>query len=87
MKILKHPDTKWTYKTTCPNCTAELEVEKPDVKFSHYSGDYFREPAYDIWQANCAVCSSGITIPAENIPKAVQFEIKKKTNIGGPLDR
>lgn len=80
MKILKHPDTKWTYKHTCANCTAELEVEKPDVKFKYFDGD-FREVGYDTWTATCAVCNNDFNIPLESIPKAVQFEIKKKINL------
>jgi hypothetical protein len=77
MKVLKKPDTNWSYKYTCTNCTAELEIEKTDIKNSHYPGDCRGEPAYDSWSTNCPICSKGISIPENAIPKAVQVEIKR----------
>lgn len=75
MKILKHPDTKWSRKHTCTNCTAELEIEKDDLRFTHYDGDY-REQAYDSWYSHCPICSDPINISGKDIPKAVQVEVK-----------
>jgi len=92
MKVLKRPDTSWSYKHTCAQCTAELEVEKSDVKYHHYSGD-FREPEYETWQATCPVCSSVFSINEKNIPKIVQIEIKSNRTAstqyggGGYFDR
>lgn len=77
MKILKRPDTQWSYKHTCSNCTAELEVEKSDVKHTSYPGD-FREPGYETWSATCPICMVSFTIPESKLPKAVQVEIKDK---------
>lgn len=76
MKIIKRPDTAWTMKHTCSNCTAELEIEKGDVKFNSYPGD-FRDPGYETWSASCPICSQSISIREASIPKAVQVEIKK----------
>lgn len=76
MKILKKPDTTWSYKHTCKQCAAELEVEKGDVKYTHHSGDY-RDPSYETWQATCPVCTSIFEIPCNIIPKIIQLEIKK----------
>lgn len=91
MKILKRPDTAWSLKHTCSHCTAELEVEKGDVKHNSYPGD-FREPGYETWSATCPICSVSFDIPVTKIPKAVQVEIKRGlpaagTSYGGPLDR
>lgn len=82
MKIIKRPDTQWSHKHTCNNCTAELEVEKGDVKHQSYPGD-FRDPGYEIWQATCPICSVVFTIPEKSIPKAVQVEIKKGLSAAG----
>jgi len=90
MKILKRPDTAWSYKCTCSRCTAELEVEKTDVTHASYPGDY-REPGYDTWKAYCPLCGNCIDITESAIPKAVQVEIlrKKSSSIcgGGWMDR
>lgn len=91
MKILKRPNTQWSYKHTCVKCDAELEVEKGDVKYHSYPGD-FREPGYETWSANCPCCSASIDIPVSKIPKAVQIEIQRGlpaagTSYGGPFDR
>jgi hypothetical protein len=91
MKIIKRPDSTWSYKHTCKQCTAELEVEKGDVKHHSYNGDQ-REPGYETWQATCPVCSSAFDIPINVIPKIVQIEIKNGlpsagTTYGGPFDR
>ena len=76
MKVLKMPDTNWTYKHTCEKCTAELEVEKSDVIHKSYLGDP-REPGYETWQATCPVCNSVINVPINSIPKPVQLEISR----------
>jgi hypothetical protein len=87
MKVIKKPDTAWSYKHTCANCTAELEVEKSDVRYYHYDGDQ-REPGYETWSATCPICSTNFDIPANTLPKAVQVEIKKGLSTrGGPFDR
>jgi hypothetical protein len=92
MTILKMPNTAWSYKHTCGNCTAELEVEKSDVKYHNYPGDQ-REAGYDTWDASCPVCKVQFSIPASSIPKPVQVEIKQgKLNTstsggGGYFDR
>lgn len=91
MKILKKPDTNWSLRHTCTNCTAELEVEKGDVKYHSYPGDQ-RDPGYDTWTATCPVCSALIDVPVSKIPKAVQVEIKRGLassglSYGGPFDR
>lgn len=81
MKIIKAPDTNWTRKHTCANCTAELEVEKGDVKYRYHSGDS-RDPSYETWTATCPICKTDFNIPEANLPKAVQVEIKKRTDNG-----
>ena len=97
MKILKRPDTNWSCKYTCTNCTAELEIKKSDVSYRHYDGDQ-RDPSYDAYYANCPLCSAAISILNKSIPQAVQIEIQrgkplyptpvaKKWNGDGPLDR
>jgi len=83
MKVLKQPDTTWSMKHTCTHCTAELEVEKSDVKFTSYPGD-FRDPGYDTWTATCPVCSNAFHIKEATIPKVVQIEIKKRHPDNGP---
>lgn len=75
MKVLKAPSTVWSYKHTCIGCEAELEVEKGDVKYHNYPGDY-RDPSYETWTAKCPICDKEITVPLAKIPKAVQLEIK-----------
>jgi hypothetical protein len=89
MKVLKRPNTAWSMKHTCSQCTAELEVEKGDVKFTSYPGDY-RDPGYDTWTANCPICSNVFHIKEAALPKAVQIEIKKGLASPGtsyPFDR
>lgn len=89
MKIIKRPNTEWSMKYTCSNCTAELEIEKGDVRFHSYPGD-MREPGYNTWTTNCPVCDVLIDIAENKLPKAVQVEIKKKgsgSSYGGPFDR
>lgn len=83
MKIIKAPDTNWTRKHTCVNCTAELEVEKSDVKYTYHTGDY-RDPSYETWTATCPICKTDFNIPESSLPKAVQVEIKKRVPDNGP---
>lgn len=73
MKILKRPNTNWSYKHTCSQCDAELEVEKGDVYYAaHDAGPGPSES----WSAYCPICTQCISIPKSDIPKAVQVEIK-----------
>lgn len=85
MKVVKRTDvSKWSYKHICSNCDSELEVETKDLKHHYYDGD-MREPGYDSFTAECAVCSQQFTIPSNKIPKLIQVEAKKKypTGAGG----
>lgn len=75
MKILKAPDTQWSFKCTCSNCTAELLIEKQDVKYRADSDQRTGE-SWETWSAICASCRHGINIPSDSIPKAVKSEIK-----------
>ena len=88
MKILKKPDSNWSYKHTCKSCDADLEVEKGDVRYTYNAGD-FRDPGYETWTANCPCCSATIDVPVAKIPKIVQVEIKKSapSSGGGYYDR
>lgn len=89
MKIIKAPDTNWSRKHTCNTCGAELEVEKSDVRYQYYSGD-FRDPSYETWTATCPVCKKDFNIPESSLPKAVQVEIKARPSSsggGGYFDR
>ena len=83
MKVIKAPDLNWTRKHTCSTCTAELEVEKSDVKYQYHSGDQ-RDPSYETWTATCPICKVDFHIPESSIPKGVQVEIKKKRSDNGP---
>lgn len=82
MKVIKKPNTDWSWKYTCKNCTAELEVEKLDVKYEHHSSYDPRDPRdsgeWDSWTAKCPICNELISIPETAIPKAVQVEIKQR---------
>ncbi len=84
MKVIKRPNTDWSFKHTCRNCTAELEVEKTDVHHEHHTNCDPREPGgdWDTWTARCPICNELISIPETAIPKAVQVEIKKKSDNG-----
>lgn len=80
MKILKKQDvSQWNYKHTCSNCDSELEVEAKDLRHQHYDGDQ-RDPAYDSYSAQCAVCVTSFTIPENKIPKLIQIEAKGKSS-------
>ena len=76
MKILKKPDSNWSYKHTCIKCDAELEVEKSDVSMRHFDGDQ-REPSYDSFTAACPVCQDTFSIPENKIPKIVKVEMEQ----------
>lgn len=82
MKIIKKPNTDWSYKHTCKNCTAELEVEKSDVKYEHHTSSDPRDPRdsgdWNTWTARCINCNELFNIPETAFPKAVQVEIKKR---------
>lgn len=74
MKILKAPETEWSYKCKCYNCTAELLVEKQDIK---YKSDYdMREGSWETWSVVCINCNHGFEISPNHIPQAVKTEIK-----------
>lgn len=93
MKVIKQPNTEWSYKHTCKNCTAELEVEKGDVRHEHHTNCDPREPGgdWDTWTAKCPICNDPISILTTAIPKAVQVEIRKRCapapSGGGYYDR
>jgi hypothetical protein len=76
MKVLKRPDTKWSMLHTCANCTAELEIEKADVKWECMPGDQ-RDPPYNKYFTYCTLCGEEISILEKSIPKAVQVEIRR----------
>lgn len=79
MKVLKKQDiTGWKHNHTCSNCESELEVEAKDLRHYRYDGDC-REPGYDAFSAQCAVCSTAFTIPSNKIPKLLQIEVKDRT--------
>ena len=80
MKILKQPPSDWAIKYTCEKCASELEIEKSDVKVTHYDGD-FRESPYDHYWCTCPVCNAIIAIPEKTIPSFVKIEMKKKSGI------
>jgi DNA-directed RNA polymerase subunit RPC12/RpoP len=77
MKIINQPSTNWTWQYTCSGCDAELEVDKSDVKYKYYPGDY-REKSSETYWVVCPVCNTQKTIPS--LPKIVQLEIKKRNN-------
>lgn len=79
MKVIKKQDVSgWSFKHTCTKCDSELEADSKDVKYSHYAGDQ-REPGYETFSASCAVCHQSFNIPASNIPKLLQVEIKQRS--------
>jgi transcription elongation factor Elf1 len=80
MKILRRPNTEWKMQHTCEHCEAELEVEKADVKWQHYSGDQ-REPSYDSYEAICAVCGNPFAIQEKSMTKAVKLEIQRRIRL------
>jgi hypothetical protein len=91
MKVIKKEDTShWTYKHICKDCDSELEVEAKDLRHTHYDGD-FRDPAYDTYSAQCAVCTRTFTVPVNKIPKLIQIEAQGRTQrysgSGGYFDR
>lgn len=91
MKVIKKPDvSNWFYQYDCINCDSELEVESKDLKYSHYDGDQ-REPGYETYSCNCAVCNQSHTVPITKIPKLVQLEVKARirptAGSGGYFDR
>jgi hypothetical protein len=80
MKIIKKQDTtNWTYKHICSGCDTELEIEAKDLIHRHYDGD-FREPGYDKYSANCAVCQCDISVQENKIPRLIQIEAKKRSS-------
>ena len=86
MKIIKQPNSDWSYKFTCSECDCELEAEADDLIITRYDGDP-RELAYDAWSVNCPVCSHSIIIREDKIPKLVKIKVKQKASCGGICDR
>lgn len=79
MKVIKKQDTtQWSHKHTCDKCDSELEVEPKDLRHKHYDGD-FRDPAYDVYLAQCPVCADEFTISSKRIPKLIQIEAQERT--------
>jgi hypothetical protein len=83
MKVLKKVDTSdWKYRFTCTKCDSELEAEAKDVLCRHHpdSSD-MREsyPAYDTFHVLCCVCNNERTVPDKDIPKALQHEVKERS--------
>jgi hypothetical protein len=79
MKILKHPETKWSMKHCCTKCSAELEVETADVKVVHWPEDS-RDPSYDSYTAECPLCQEKINIPEKSIPPFVRVKMQKQSS-------
>ena len=78
MKIIKKVDTSnWTYAFRCVSCESQLEACPGDVKYQYYSGDY-RDPSYEVFSVNCIVCNQGKNISPNDIPKALQVEIRQR---------
>lgn len=75
--VKKQNVSNWNYKHICNKCDTELLIEKDDLKYNYYAGD-FREPTSEGFSANCVVCSASISVPMNNIPKLIIIEIKKK---------
>lgn len=78
MKVLKQENTAgWCVKHICDECDSELEVYAEDLIFQYMEGDQ-REPGYDRYTAQCAVCSFSFDIEVTKIPKLVQLEVKAR---------
>lgn len=78
MKVISRPDvSNWEFKHKCSDCESELLVDQNDLKYNSYPGD-FREPGYETFSANCAVCGKSFNILVNNIPKLVQLNVKKR---------
>jgi len=79
MKVIKKENVEnWSHRITCSACNSELEVEAKDLKHIRYDGDQ-REPGYDKFYANCAICSDQLTIPSNNVPKLLQIEARNRS--------
>lgn len=83
MKVIKKADTSnWKFRFTCTQCDSELEAEGKDVLHRHHAGSYdMREswPAYDTFHVLCCVCNHERAVPEKDIPKALQHEVKERT--------
>jgi hypothetical protein len=76
MKVIKKQDvSNWNLTYHCNNCDSDLEIYAGDIKYWSYDGD-FRDPSYEYFSCNCAVCNDQHTIPSSNIPKLIQLEVK-----------
>ena len=84
MKVLRKPDYSWwTHKFTCVECTAELEASGTDVQPRHHEaisspkpGD--SEPAYWSFHVTCPICTTEKQVPVDQMPKALQFDLKDR---------
>jgi len=76
MKALKQPDNTWSYKHICETCDAELQVDKEDIHYQHYSGDQ-RDPSYNTYYAECPVCHQSFDVPESKMSKIVKLEVQK----------
>ena len=78
MKIIKQLDINdWSYRHTCLDCSAELEIEANDIIYNNYPGD-FRESSYETYTCKCPVCTNVIIINNDKIPKLIKLNSKKK---------
>lgn len=79
MKVVSQVDTNnWRLKHVCQTCESVLEAEKDDIIYFYNSG-YYMKADYETWKATCPVCQVDFNIPLENIPKALQAEIRSKS--------
>lgn len=71
MRVLKQPETAWSWRFTCPTCRTEAEAEAADVEKDEFktSGFFFDgsatiELCYYVY---CPSCGSIIMIPPSNL--------------------
>jgi transcription elongation factor Elf1 len=80
VKILKKAEANtWKHVFTCEKCESELEAEAIDVVHEHYVGD-MRDPSFDNYHVNCAVCAHKHNLPTNKLPKVVQLEAQKRSS-------
>ncbi len=82
MKVISKVDvSNWSHKHKCIHCDSELELDNKDIQYTYVNGDQ-REmtSGYEKFYANCAVCSNQFTIETALIPKALQLNVRKRSN-------
>lgn len=83
MKVIKKVDTsEWKYRFTCSQCDSELEAEGKDVMCRHHpGGSDMREswPSTYSFHVVCCVCNTERSILEKDIPKALQHEVKERS--------